>query len=498
MKNRLIHIFAGAAFAALLAATAARAQVPSAEAQSPLAPQGPSGQQNPPASQVQRLEQMLAPIALYPDELLGDILMAATYPLDVVKAARWLLDPHNASLKGDELFAALKDQDWDPSVKSLAPFPRILRMMDANLEWTESLGEAFLADPGAVMDAVQRLRRRAQSAGRLYSTPEEIVRPTEEAITIEAPGPGIVYVPVYDSSTAYGPWPYAAYPPYAFPGFFCAGACGWLSAPIVAPLIGLHRLNFLKHRIEIDRDRFAKLNRDHAPIGGEEWRHDPSHRGNVPYRDAAVAARFGAALRSPEFRPAIAAQSQPAPTFAPSGGGDRIVTVNGQSFSVPHYQGDGVILRGDAPSPPPRVAATLMPGIAPAFGFSPGPRPRIDRPFPATWPQKDLIPPTDRPAPFVRPPASQLPQMRRSFSVTWPESALVPRTAVAEPFVRPQAPPVYGPGVAAPSVRGFSPISAPPLARSGGGHYFSAPVGARAQMPPAVVVLPFLGGVRGR
>src|SRR5262249_42276984 len=289
------------------------------------------------------------------------------YPLDVIKAARWLQDPHNASLKGDELVAALNEQDWDPSVKSLAPFSRILRVMDAKLEWTESLGEAFLADPGAVMDAVQRLRRRAQSAGRLYSTPEEIVRPTEEAITIEPPSPEIVYVPVYDPSIAYGAWPYAAYPPYAFPGFFSAGAFGWLSAPIVVPLFGLHRLNFPKHRIEIDRDQFAKLDRDHAPIDGEEWRPDPSHRGNLPYPDPAVAARFGAALLSPKFRRATAAQSQPAPTFAPSGGGDRTVTVNGQSFSVPHYQGSGVILRGDAPGPSQRTdrpfAATLRPGL---------------------------------------------------------------------------------------------------------------------------------------
>ena len=103
---------------------------------------------------------MLAPIALFPDQLLGEILMAATYPLDAVEAARWLQDPRNASLKGDQLVAALRQQSWDQSVKSLAPFPNILRMMDAKLDWTERLGEAFLADPKAVMDAVQRLRRR--------------------------------------------------------------------------------------------------------------------------------------------------------------------------------------------------------------------------------------------------------------------------------------------------------------------------------------------------
>ena len=114
MKKRLIDLFAGATLAAILAATAARAQAPPAETQSPLAPQSAPARQSQAASQLtpQRLAQMLAPIALYPDELLGDILMAATYPLDVVKAARWIQDPRSASLKGDEFFAALQEQDW--------------------------------------------------------------------------------------------------------------------------------------------------------------------------------------------------------------------------------------------------------------------------------------------------------------------------------------------------------------------------------------------------
>ena len=113
--------------------------------------------------------------------------MAATYPLDVVEAARWVQDPRNASLKGDQLFAALQRQNWDASVKSLAPFPSILDMMDVNLEWTERLGEAFLADPRALMEAIQRLRRRAQLAGRLVSTPQAIVQTVQENITIETP-----------------------------------------------------------------------------------------------------------------------------------------------------------------------------------------------------------------------------------------------------------------------------------------------------------------------
>jgi hypothetical protein len=249
---------------------------------------------------------MLAPIALYPDDLLADILMAATYPLDVAEAASWLQDPQNAALKGDQLFAALQQRSWDPSVKSLAPFPRILRVLDANLEWTEQLGEAYLADPAAVMDAVQRLRRRARSAGRLVTTPQEIVGPQqepsriEEPITIEAPGPEVVYVPICDPSFVYGPWPYPDFPPF-FPLF--AGAtingCGWISGPIIAPFWGFAILNFRTRHIEIDRKRLALFDRDRDrdkdrehPLG-EEWRHDPGHRGNVPYRNPAVSAQFG-------------------------------------------------------------------------------------------------------------------------------------------------------------------------------------------------------------
>ena len=186
----------GAALATILA-TAASAQSPSwptppapaPQAESPAAPQAesPTAPQTKTASPLSpaRLGQMLAPIALYPDDLLADVLAAATYPLDVVEAARWLQDPQNAALKGDQLFAALQQKSWDPSVKSLALFPRILRMLDANLEWTEQLGEAYLADPAALMDAVQRLRRRAQSAGRLVTTPQEIVRTEQEPTRIE-------------------------------------------------------------------------------------------------------------------------------------------------------------------------------------------------------------------------------------------------------------------------------------------------------------------------
>jgi hypothetical protein len=278
MKGNLIHAVAGAVLAAVVAATAADAQAPPAAQQGPEAPQP----QTAPLLTPERLDQMLAPIALYPDELLGDILMAATYPLDVVEAARWLQDPRNASLKGDQLIAALHQQNWDPSVKSLAPFASILRMMDAKLEWTERLGEAFLADPKAVMDAVQRLRRRARLAGRLVSGPQEIVQMAQGEITIEAPTPEIIYVPVCDPSLIYG-------------------SCGWESWPIVPLFSGLVVLDFRDHHIHIARDLFALIDKKRPPIGGEEWRHDPLHRGNVPYRDPEVAARYGAAAPSREI-----------------------------------------------------------------------------------------------------------------------------------------------------------------------------------------------------
>jgi hypothetical protein len=331
-KTKTLRGAIGGAALATMLATAASPQSPSwptppapaPQAESPAAPQAesPTAPQTKPASPVSpaRLGQMLAPIALYPDELLADILMAATYPLDVVEAARWLQDPQNAARKGDQLFAALQQKSWDPSVKSLAPFPRILRMLDANLEWTEQLGEAYLADPAAVMDAVQRLRHRAQSAGRLLTTSQEIVRteqgPTriEESITIEAPSPEVVYVPICDPSFAYGSWPYPDYPPF-FPLF--AGAtingCGWISGPIVAPFWGFSVLNFRTRHIEIDRKRLALFDRDqdwdrerdrgHAL--GEEWRHNPGHRGNVPYRDAAVSALFGSGTPAANFNPAF-------------------------------------------------------------------------------------------------------------------------------------------------------------------------------------------------
>ena len=198
---------------------AAEGPAPSAEAPAPAPPAEkrapPPATGNPPAApeaKAEQLDQLLAPIALYPDALLAQILMAATYPLEIVKADRWLQDPAHANLQGDQLAAALEAEAWDPSVKSLVPFPRILRMMDAELDWTEQLDNAVVAQQADVMDAIQRLRHQAAAAGTLWSNAEQQITTERQGIVIEPANPELIYPPVY-TPAVYGPWPYPDYPP---------------------------------------------------------------------------------------------------------------------------------------------------------------------------------------------------------------------------------------------------------------------------------------------
>jgi hypothetical protein len=265
-----------------------------------------------------QLDQLTAPIALYPDALVGQILMAATYPLEVVEAARWMQQPANAALKGDQLAAALLQQSWDPSVKSLVAFPQILKMMNGNLTWTEQIGDAFLAAQSAVMDSVQRLRQQAEAAGKLKSTSQMVVSTDGGAIVIAPPDPNSVYVPVYNPSDVYGAWAYPDYPPDYFPGYFPGVdigplGFGWFDVGIVGALWGWNRCDWGGHRINIDAGRFNALNRNHPAIASGAWQHDPSHRGGVPYRDPAVRARFqGAATAGRVARgfPAVASPAE--------------------------------------------------------------------------------------------------------------------------------------------------------------------------------------------
>src|SRR6516225_10392652 len=191
------------------------ATTPASEAEAPAgeAPSAPPPVASPPALRAEQLDQLLAPIALYPDALLAQILMAATYPLEIVKARRWLQDPRHAALSGDQLAAVLDAETWDPSVKALVTVPQILIMMDAKLDWTEGLGDAFMAQQADVMDAIQRLRQQAAAAGTLWSNDKQKVTEEGQGIVIEPANPAYMYPPLYNPALVYGPWPSPEYPP---------------------------------------------------------------------------------------------------------------------------------------------------------------------------------------------------------------------------------------------------------------------------------------------
>jgi len=167
----------------------------------------------------EELDQVVAPIALYPDTLLAQVLMASAYPIDIVQAERWLQSHKN--LKGDRLKAAIAKEDWDDSVKSLMATPEVLAMMSEKLDWTEKLGDAVVAQQPDVMDAIQRLRAKAEANDKLKSTKQQTVTSSEvrgrRVIAIAPTDPDTVYVPYYDPAVVYGSWPYPDYPPYYWP-----------------------------------------------------------------------------------------------------------------------------------------------------------------------------------------------------------------------------------------------------------------------------------------
>lgn len=276
----------------------------------------------------EELEQMLAPIALYPDPLLVQMLMAATYPLEVVEAARWVNT--NPGLRGEELAAALEQKHWDPSVKSLVSFPNALAMMDGNIEWTRNLGDAFLAQKDQVMDTIQSLRSRAQAEGNLKTTAEQVVTNQDNLIAIEPANPGVVYVPTYDPALVYGEWPYPDYPPYAYypPGYVIGDAIGSIISFGVGLVLGAAwwgwawgGFDWYNHRVYCTpyspyygpypgypvyggykRDPRYGQRPYPIPRDRSEWSHDPSHRRSVGYRDARSREKYGQTRPIPDAR----------------------------------------------------------------------------------------------------------------------------------------------------------------------------------------------------
>ncbi|HKM69960.1 MAG TPA: DUF3300 domain-containing protein [Stellaceae bacterium] len=256
--------------------------------------------ETPPLFRAEQLDQLLAPIALYPDALLAQILMAATYPLEIVKARRWFQDPRHAALPGDALAAAIEAEAWDPSIKALMTFPQILRMMDANLDWTEKVGDAFLAQQADVMDAIQRLRYQAAAAGTLWSNAQQRVTTEGQGIVIEPASPAFIYPPVYNPADVYGPWPYPDYPPLDIVpsdydvGFALPLGIGFgVGFAVVRPLWRWCAFDWAQRRIRVDADRSNA--RDGTGPGPESavWQHDPAHRHGAAYLDPASRGRFG-------------------------------------------------------------------------------------------------------------------------------------------------------------------------------------------------------------
>lgn len=248
-----------------------------------------------PAFTQAELDQMLAPVALYPDALLSQILMASTYPLEVVRAARW--SRANPGLSGQNAVRAVQDRPWDPSVKSLVAFPQVLAQMDEKLEWTQDLGDAFLAQPTQVMDTVQGLRRKAYAAGNLESDAHYRVEQRGQHIIIESAYPDVVYVPYYDPRVVYGPWWWAGYPPVywgPWPGYYAYVGSGFhWSAGIFVGSAFFFAISDWHHRhIKVVHVHPAPRVRLHRQFPHKIWRHDWRHRHRVKYRHPLVRQAF--------------------------------------------------------------------------------------------------------------------------------------------------------------------------------------------------------------
>ncbi len=258
------------------------------------------------------LDQMIAPIALYPDSLLSQILMASTYPADIAEAVIW--SKNNPDQKGDAAAEAVQDKSWDPSVMSLAAFPQVLAMMGEKPDWVQNVGDAFLAMPESVMDTVQQLRSRAKDEGNLESTEQQTVI-TEQAssgqsvIIIEPADPQVVYVPTYNPTVVYGSWWWPAYRPYYYHpvGMAVATGVAWgIGIGITHALWG--HCNWGRGSVNINVNRYNNINRNKLNTNNRNssWKHNSNNRRGVPYRDKGTRQKYdrklGGADQRKDFR----------------------------------------------------------------------------------------------------------------------------------------------------------------------------------------------------
>ena len=420
MSHRLRRGFLFLLALVVIASTVAYGQQPIVAASEPSAVAAPLPQRE--------LDALVAPIALYPDELLAQILMASTYPLEIVMAARFV--QQNPSLTGDALDQALRDQNWDPSVLSLTAYPQVLVMMNDKLDWTQRLGDAFLANQQQVMDTVQALRSRAQAAGNLQNTPQQTVMDQGGYIDIEPAQPEYVYVPVYDPRVIYGPWsdpvyqPDYWYPPsiYGYPDLSAGIAVGIFfgSARRVSHNHwGWAHANWRGHDIDVNfrNNNFANRPQYINRWRDGQWAHSPEHRHGVAYRDngsrdqfmrpnaAAIQAREP--YRGRDLAPPQQAGSRPAPQ-----------PQQGMVRPAPQQQPFA------RPVPPPQQEMVR-----------PAPQ---QQPFARTEPQPQMIQPVPQAQPFARsmPPPQQA--IARPAPQLQPMSRPMPQQYASQPAYSPQ------------------------------------------------------------
>ncbi len=252
----------------------------------------------------EELDSLVAPIALYPDPLLAQVLVASTYPLEIIQLQQWL--EKNTGLEGDALAEAVAKQPWDPSIQSMAAVPEVVTRLADDVQWTTELGNAFLAQQQDVMDAVQRMRKKAQDNGALESNEQQVVetKVVEEktVIIVEAAQPEVIYVPSYSPTVVYGPPPvYYPYPPIYYPPYPAGAAFVSFSVGVMwgAAIWGgsCCGCGWGHNDININVNNNFNRNTNINAGGGGNWQHNANHRGGTPYADKATANKYGGSAR---------------------------------------------------------------------------------------------------------------------------------------------------------------------------------------------------------
>ncbi len=293
--------------AAVLASGSTAALSQGAPAAAPATGQTQNGEA--PIYSNQQLDALMAPIALYPDSLLSQILMASTYPLEIVQAARWSTSTGNKG--GDAAVIKVDSQPWDPSVKSLVAFPNVLTMMNEQLGWTQNVGDAFLAQQADVLDSIQRLRRQAQNAGNLNSNTQQNIVQQGQTIVIQPTQPEVIYVPAYNPTAVYGTWAYPSYPPAYYPGVMSwypgqamvSGLMFGAGVAVAGAMFGGFNWGngYGNSSVNVNVNNYKRYDRTYSG-NNNHWQHNPQHRGAVAYRDPSSRKQYSNHVAGSEAR----------------------------------------------------------------------------------------------------------------------------------------------------------------------------------------------------